>query len=104
MCPCQPSTVSSRLRACAASSRTAMISAVRHAMRGGPAGLVAGVALLLPGIAVHVITEGFPEAGLVLRNEAQSPHPFRAFPEVQVRDDEACRTSVSGRKRRVIEL
>src|SRR5215472_3194549 len=78
-----------------------MISAVRHARRGAS---VAGVALLLPGIAAHVIAEGFPEAGLVLRNEVQSTHPLRAFPEVQVWDDEARWPSVSGRQRRVIEL
>src|SRR5207244_3008540 len=31
----------------------------------------------------------FPEAWLVLRGEAQSAHPLRALPEVQVRDDES---------------
>src|SRR3954462_7459057 len=81
-----------------------MISAGRQTRRDDSMKLVARVALLFPGIAVHVISEGLPEAWLVLGNEGQATHPFRALPEVQVRNDEASWAAVSGCQRRVIEL
>src|SRR5262249_53059617 len=38
------------------------------------------------------------------RNEAESPHPLRTLPEIEVRYQQACRTSVTRCKRGVIEF
>src|SRR6478735_10531192 len=59
-------------------------------------GSVAPVALLAPGIAVVVVADALPEAGLVVHAEAQPPHPLGALPEVEVRDQEAGGASVLG--------
>src|SRR5262249_61719024 len=56
--------------------------------------LVAGIALLVPGVAVVVVAERLPEAGLVLFQQPQAPNPLRALPEVEVRHDQAGRPPV----------
>src|SRR4051812_9552913 len=50
---------------------------------------VAPVALLAPRVAVVVVAERLPEAGLVLRHEDEAAHPLGALPEVQMRDEQA---------------
>src|SRR5918994_6544119 len=57
---------------------------------------VALVALLEPRIAAVVIAQLLPEPWLVVLGEDQPAHPFGAFPEVQVRNKEARRSSMLG--------
>src|ERR671930_1388522 len=47
---------------------------------------VAPEALLLPGVAVVVVAEAFPEAGLVLVQQLDPADPPGALPQVQMRD------------------
>src|SRR5262245_63738728 len=70
-----------------------------HASFGGlatasaPTDSISRVALLLPGIAVHVVPAELPEAGLVALGELQRVHPLRRLPEVEVRDEQAGRAA-----------
>src|SRR5215216_2170936 len=57
------------------------------------------VALLAPGVAVVVVAQGLPEAGLVFGDQPQSSHPLGALPEVEVRHEQAGRTAVLGLER-----
>src|ERR687897_1552084 len=57
---------------------------------------VTPVALLTPWVAVVVVADALPEAGLVLVAEPQAPHPLGALPEIQVRDQQPRRTAVFG--------
>ena len=65
--------------------------------------LIVVVALLAPGVAVHVVAVGFPEAGGVGVHEADSADPFGGFPEVEVGDDHADGAAVSGFEWSVVE-
>src|ERR1700738_270863 len=65
-----------------------------------PSSRIVGVALLAPGIAVHVIAALLPETRLVARCEAQALDPFRALPEIQVRYEQPRRSAVLRRHRR----
>src|SRR4051812_9760367 len=57
---------------------------------------VALITLLKPRVSAVVVAERLPEAGLVLVAEDQPPHPLRALPEVQVRDEQAGGAAVLG--------
>src|SRR5262245_34043407 len=63
---------------------------------------VAPVTLLTPGIAVVVVAERLPEAGLVGLGDLELGHPLRALPEVQVRDEQPRRAAVLGLERRAV--
>ena len=45
------------------------------------------IALLAPGVAVHVVAVGFPEVGGVGVHEADAADPFDGFPGGEVVDD-----------------
>src|SRR5687767_15137615 len=98
MWPSHSGTSSSRLLVLGVSGTTSITSARRHrVLRSCTAtALVSPVALLAPGVAVVVVTQGLPEAGDVVGGELQPPHPLRALPEVQVRHEQARRSSVLG--------
>src|SRR5207253_10767035 len=61
--------------------------------------LVPAVPLFLPRIAVVVVTERFPESGLVTLDQAKPADPLRALPEIKMRYDKPRRTAVFGRER-----
>src|SRR5947209_15211801 len=63
---------------------------------------VAPVALLTPRVSAVVVAEALPEAGLVTLADLEPAHPFRALPEVQVRDEQPCGTAVLGGERRAL--
>src|SRR4051812_11347603 len=63
-----------------------------------------GIALLQPGVAVVVVPEALPEAGLVVRHQGERVHPLRALPEVQVRHQQAGGSTVLGCERLAVEL
>src|SRR6185312_15214946 len=94
--PGQPGTSRTSVRALGVSVTTSATVASRHRIAAGRDGTslprgsrVPAVPLLTPRVTVVVIAERFPEAGLVLLQEPQLPHPLCAFPEVQVRHEEA---------------
>src|SRR5216684_5041486 len=60
---------------------------------------VTGEALLAPWVAVHVVAPEFPETRLVLRRELNAVHPFRRFPEIQMRHEQSGRSTVFRRER-----
>src|SRR5262245_58208057 len=62
-----------------------------------------GIALLLPRVAVVVISARLPIAGLVPRGEPDARQPLRALPEVEVGHDRAHGRSVRARERPVVE-
>src|SRR6185437_4254244 len=64
-----------------------------------PARSVAGVALFLPRVSVHVVAIGLPEAGLVAVEQVKAAHPFSALPEVQMRHEQPHRAAMLGRQR-----
>src|SRR4030042_1644475 len=64
----------------------------------------AGIALLFPGVAPHVIPRRLPEARLVVLSERQTPYPLRALPEVQVGDHKTERPSMLRRQRLAVVL
>jgi hypothetical protein len=41
-----------------------------------------------------VISEAFPETGLVFAHELETSHPFGALPEIKVRDQQPSRAAV----------
>src|ERR687894_168809 len=57
---------------------------------------VVPVALLAPGVAVVVVADALPEARVVLGSQLQPAHPLGALPEVEVRDEQPCRSPVLG--------
>ena len=57
---------------------------------------VAPVALLAPGVAVHVVAVALPEAGGVLVEEPEAPHPLHRLPEIEVRHHQSQRPPVVG--------
>ena len=59
-----------------------------------PPGARLFVTLFEPRVADVVITALFPEAGLVVRGEGNALQPFRAFPEIEARYDQADRTAM----------
>src|ERR1700693_1196666 len=58
---------------------------------------IPGIALLLPGIPVHVVAPQLPEPRLVSFGELQCLDPLRRFPEVEVRHQQARGTAMLGR-------
>src|SRR5690242_13884486 len=64
-------------------------------LRGVGCASVAVIPLLLPGIAIVVISARLPEAGLILGHEAKPPQPLGALPKVEMRDQEAGWASMS---------
>src|SRR4051812_1020883 len=69
-------------------------------MRSGPAPRsVPPIALFFPRVAVVVVAVGLPEAGLVVIAQLEAADPFRALPEVQMRDQEPRRAAVLGLER-----
>src|SRR5215211_1113760 len=57
---------------------------------------VAPEPLLLPGVAVVVVAEALPKAGLVGVQQLDPPDPFGALPEVQLRHQQPGRAAVLG--------
>src|SRR5262245_15314585 len=45
-------------------------------------------ALLLPGVATHMIAVPLPESGLILLQKLDSRHPFSALPRIEPRHDQ----------------
>src|SRR5262245_2665668 len=72
----------------------AMVQASFRGLATASIASVPGVALLLPGIAVHVIAAELPETGLVALGELQRVDPLRRLPEVQVRDQQSSGAAV----------
>src|SRR5579875_989489 len=66
--------------------------------------LLDAVALLTPRVAAMVVAVALPEAELVVLEHLQAPDPLRRLPQVEVRDQEPCRTAVIGLKRRAVGL
>ena len=56
-----------------------------------------------PRVAVEVVAIRLPEAGLVVVEELETAHPFRALPEVEVRDEKPGRPAVLGVQRLAVE-
>src|SRR5438132_938066 len=55
-----------------------------------------------PRIAAHVITDLFPETGLVFGEKAHALDPLRGFPRIELRNDQTHRAAVLGRNRRAV--
>src|SRR4030042_4069741 len=64
----------------------------------------AGIALLFPGVAPHVIPRRLPEARLVVLSERQTPYPLRALPEVPGGEQKTERASRLRRQRLAVGL
>ena len=60
---------------------------------------VLGVALLSPGVAQHVVAVLFPEAGAIGAEDLDAGDPLGAFPQVEMRHDEADRPAMLPRQR-----
>ena len=58
--------------------------------------LLAGIALLFPGVTVGVIAVALPETELVVVEKLKAADPFDTFPGVQMRDDQTQRAAVLG--------
>jgi hypothetical protein len=103
--PGQPGTSSTSVVARGVSAILSITSACRQARRrrpapaGAAAASIAGIALLTPGVSVDVVAEQLPEARLIVLHEPQPANPPRRLPEVEVRDQEACRAAVLWRQR-----
>src|SRR4051812_29602447 len=107
--PGQSGTSSTSVRALGVSVMTSTTVASRQAIlgtrdgtelpRGSP---VTSVSLLTPRVSIVVIAKRFPESGPVVLHETQLPHPLRAFPEIEMRYQEARGAAVLGRERRTI--
>src|SRR3954453_23203041 len=87
-CPSHPGTSSVSVAARGVSGAIAATVARRQS--------VALITLFKPGVSAIVVAEGLPEGGLVLLAEDQPPHPLRALPEVEVRDEQAGGAAVLG--------
>src|SRR5262245_59576756 len=59
-------------------------------------GSVTRVALLAPGVAVLVVAVAFPEPRGVLVTDLDTVDPLGTLPEVEMRDQEPCRSTVLG--------
>src|SRR5688572_28430112 len=66
--------------------------------------LITVVPLLPPRVTVRVVPIHFPEPWLVVFHEAEPAHPFSRLPEVEVRYQEARRSTVLGRERFTVVL
>src|SRR5262249_4809647 len=55
---------------------------------------VAPVALLPPRISIDVVAEALPEPGDLLVHELDPPDPFRALPQIEMRNEEAGRAAM----------
>ncbi len=91
----------------AVSGRMSTTAAICHRLGGGVAPAIASVtlvALLQPRIAAIVIAVPFPEPGFVVVEKLKARHPLGALPEVEVRDEQPCRTSVVGWERLPVDL
>ena len=60
---------------------------------------MAGVALLLPGVTVGVITVALPEAESIMIEKQEATNPLDAFPGVEMRHDEAKGAAMVGGER-----
>src|SRR5258708_20402844 len=58
------------------------------------ASLVGVIAFFFPWIRVSIIAQRLPEARFVLLDQAQTPYPFGALPEVKMRHQQACRAAM----------
>src|SRR5260370_13219356 len=67
-----------------------------HLLHG--ARLLVGVALVLPGVGMHVVAVDFPEAGRVDVEELEATQPLCALPEVELGHDQAEGPAVVGRE------
>src|SRR5207249_648014 len=67
-----------------------------HLLHG--ACLLIGVALVLPGVGVHVVAVDLPEAGRVDVEELEAAQPLGALPEVELGHDQAKGPAVIGRE------
>src|SRR2546430_17476079 len=79
-------------------------SPARHRPRVRTARSVAGVPLLFPWVAVVVVAVGLPEPGLVVQAKFDPAHPLRALPEVEMGDEQPCRSAVLRLQRLVVVL
>src|SRR5262249_27444238 len=66
--------------------------------------LITRVSLLFPGVAVVVIAERLPESRVVFPDKFEAAQPFRAFPKIEVRHEQAGRAAVHGLERLAIVL
>src|SRR6188768_987032 len=64
--------------------------------RRGPGRSLPVVALLVPGVAAHVVAVALPEAGPVFGHELEAAQPLGTFPEVEVRHEQSERPAVIG--------
>src|SRR5258708_23331141 len=60
------------------------------------------ISLLFPRIAVIVIAQRLPETTFILFHEAQSPHPFGAFPKVKMRHEQPGWTTMRRQNRQAL--
>src|SRR5262249_39708060 len=102
--PCQSRICSSRLLTRGVSTTISRTVATCQVSRGAgaPAVSIAVIALFFPRVAVDVIAERFPEAWPILVDELQPLHPLRAFPEVEMRDQQPCRASMRRKDRQAV--
>src|SRR5579864_983154 len=63
------------------------------------ASLVAPIAFFFPWISVIIIAQRLPEARFILVDQAQTPHPLGALPEVEVGHQQPCWATVFGCQR-----
>src|SRR5689334_4401739 len=103
-CPCQPATCSRRLFTRGVSTTMSRTSASCHTSRraGTAAVSITVVSLLFPRIAVIVIAQRLPETAFIPFHEAQSPQPFGAFPEVEMRHEQPGRAAMHRQKRQAL--
>src|ERR671911_2478198 len=57
------------------------------------------VALFAPRVAVVMVTAQFPETEFIALGELERIHPFRGFPEIEMRHKQPRRSAMLGRKR-----
>ncbi len=67
-------------------------------------GEISREALLRPGIPVHVVPVPLPKARAVGGHEFDAAQPFRAFPEIEVREQKAQGIAVVGFEGEVVVL
>src|SRR4030095_17008366 len=69
-----------------------------------PSNSVPRVSLFLPWISVDVVTIALPESRFVAIQQRHPAHPLGALPEVQMRDEQAGRTTVLRRQLIAVEV
>src|SRR5438552_8851932 len=90
-------------RSSSSSRRTTTVRTLRSGgSRPSRDGLVAPLALFLPGVAAVVVAVALPEAGLVRRRELDAAQPLRALPRVELGDHQARGGPVLRRERRAV--